>query len=160
MMDGIGYAAALLLAVVFARAGVRKLDDRVGTARTFAALGLPAAAAAGAVPAFELLLALGLLLVPGWAAAGALALLAAFSTFLTRSVRAGVRVPCNCFGSARQTPVSWVDLARNAMLAVAGIAALTAARPTVPGLGAVALVVVAAVLAVVVLQRADRRVAA
>jgi uncharacterized membrane protein YphA (DoxX/SURF4 family) len=158
-MEGLGYAAALLLAVVFARAGVTKLGDRGGTARSFAALGLPPGAAV-AVPVVELVLALALLLIPGWAAAGALALLAAFSTFLVRAVRAGVRAPCNCFGSARHAPVSWVELARNGILAIAATVALTADGPTVPDPAAIALVAGAAALAVVALHRAEQGVAA
>lgn len=159
MMDGIGYAAALLLAAVFARAAFPKLRDRDATARSFAALGLPSGTAV-VVPGVELALAAALILAPGWAAVGALALLAAFSTFLARAVRAGVRAPCNCFGSARHAPVSWVELARNGLLALVALVALTAERPTVPGPGTLAIVFTGSAVAVIALRRVDSRVPA
>src|SRR5687768_5706644 len=124
-MHGLGYAIALLLAAVFARAGAAKLGSRAATETTFVALGLPRLAAVG-VPVAELALAAALVLAPGWGAVFALALLAGFTTFLARAVRAGVQVGCNCFGSARRAPVSWIELARNACLAVAGLVALSA----------------------------------
>jgi len=155
-MHGLGYAAALLLALVFFVAAVAKLRDRPGTARAFAGLGLPARAAIAA-PVMELVLVAGLVLVPGWAAAAALALLAAFTTFLARAVRAGVVVPCNCFGSARRAPVSWVELLRNALLAVLAVVALTASGPTWPHLGAVSATVLSLFAGRRLLRWADRQ---
>ena len=155
-MHGVGYAAALVLAVVFARAGVAKLGTRGATEATFTALGLPPATAV-AVPVAELVLAVALVLAPGWGAAFALALLAGFTTFLGRAVRAGVRVGCNCFGSARRAPVSWVELARNAWLVAAGVVALSASRPTVPHFGAVAVIAGASVVAMLSLRMAEER---
>ena len=153
-MHGLGYAAALLLAAVFARAGSAKLGSRAATETTFVALGLPSAAAV-TVPVAELALAVALVFMPGWGAAFALELLAGFTTFLARAVRAGVRVGCNCFGSARRAPVSWVEMARNACLAAAGVVALSASRPTVPHVGAVLTVAAGAVLALVAVRYAD-----
>jgi hypothetical protein len=155
-VHGIGYAAALVLAAVFTRAGVAKLGSHAATETTFSALGLPRAAAV-ALPIAELALAAALVLAPGWGAALALALLAGFTTFLARAVRAGVQVGCNCFGSARRAPVSWVELARNAFLTLAGFVALSASRPTVPRAGAVLTVGGATVIALVALRFADDR---
>lgn len=155
-MQGAGYAAALVLAAVFARAGVAKLRTRGATETTFAALGLPRVAAVVA-PVAELALAIALVAAPGWGAVCALALLAGFTTFLARAVRAGVRVGCNCFGSARRTPLSWVELARNGWLAAAGLVALSASRPTVPHGGAVGAVAGATVVAIVSLRAAEER---
>jgi hypothetical protein len=155
-MHGFGYAAALVLAAVFARAGGAKLRTRAATETTFVALGLPRTAAV-AVPVAELALAIALVLAPGWGAAFALALLAGFTTFLTRAVRAGVGVRCNCFGSARRAPVSWVELLRNGWLAAAGVVALSASRPTAPHAGAVVVITGAVVVALVSLRAADER---
>lgn len=155
-MQGVGYAAALLLAAVFARAGSAKLGTRGATEATFTALGLRRSTAV-AVPLAELALAAVLVAAPGWGAALALALLAGFTTFLARGVRAGVQAGCNCFGSARRAPVSWVELARNAWLAIAAAVALSASRPTVPHAGAVAAIAGTTVVAMVSLRFAEDR---
>ena len=119
------YAAALVLAAVFVHAAVAKLRDQHGTATAFRELGLPGSAAT-VVPIVELALAAALIVVPGWAAVVALALLAGFTTFLGLSIRAGVQAGCNCFGSARRAPVSWIELARNGLLAALAVVALGA----------------------------------
>jgi hypothetical protein len=154
-MDGLGYVAALVLAAVFARAAQAKLGDRAGTAETFAALGLPGAAAT-AVPAVELAVAIGLVLVPGWSGIVALALLAGFTAFLWRALRAGVTVGCNCFGRARSAPISGVELVRNALLGGLAVVAGTASGPEVPGVGAVLAVAAAVAAGVALLHVLDR----
>jgi uncharacterized membrane protein YphA (DoxX/SURF4 family) len=155
-MNQLGYLAALVLAALFAWAGVAKLGARRRTTRTFRALGLPAAdTLAVAVPAVELALAAGLVVVPGWAAAGALALLAAFSVFLLQAIRAGVDVGCGCFGSAGTEPVSYVELVRNGLMGIAAAFALTAPRPDAPSLAAVLVAGAALAIAGVVLALAD-----
>jgi hypothetical protein len=135
-MHGLGYAAALVLACVFLAAAVTKLTDRDATAESFRALGLPPAIAT-MVPWVELALAAGLVLVPEWSAAFALAVLAAFTTFVARAVRHGVIAPCNCFGGSASAPLSVVTILRNLLLAVAAGVALTASGPTLPSAGAV-----------------------
>jgi hypothetical protein len=155
-MHGVGYAAALLLAVVFARAGSAKLRDRTGTAAAFISFGLPRAAAT-IVPLIELALAIALVLAPGWSAAVALALLAAFTVFLFRAVRSGSATPCNCFGSARASAVSATDLWRNGLLLLLAIGALPASGPTRPGVGALAAVLGAAAIGGAGLRRARGR---
>jgi uncharacterized membrane protein YphA (DoxX/SURF4 family) len=144
-MEGLAYVAALVLAGVLATAGVAKLRDRAGTVTSFEALGLPTGLAT-AVPVIELLLALGLLVLPGWSAVAAIAVLAAFTTYLARAVRDGVAAPCNCFGRAGSAPVSVVDLVRNLMLAVVATVALTGSGPQRPSLGAVGVGAAAVVL--------------
>lgn len=132
-MGDVGYLSALVLAALFTWAGIAKLGARRRTTRTFRSLGLPGAdTLAVGVPVAELALALGLVVVPGWAAAGALALLAAFSVFLGNAIRAGVEVGCGCFGSAATDPVSPVELVRNGLLGLAALLALAAPAPRVP----------------------------
>jgi uncharacterized membrane protein YphA (DoxX/SURF4 family) len=144
-VTGLAYVSALFLAGVFALAGAAKLRDRRGTTPSFRALGLPPGLAK-AVPAAELLLAVGLVVLPGWSAAAALAVLAAFTTVLARAVRDGVAVPCNCFGSTSAAPVSAVEIVRNLLLAVVAGVALTADGPRRPSIAAVVLVAVVVVL--------------
>lgn len=160
-MDGIAYGAALVLAATFAWAGVAKRRERATTERTFRAFGLPAPAAlATAVPAAEMVLAVGLVVVPGWAAVVALAVLAGFTTLLARAMRAGVDVGCGCFGTARTEPVSFVELVRNGFLGLAAVVAATSSGPVVPSLAAVVAVTTAAAVAAVVLALCDLRRAA
>ena len=118
-----GDVLAIALAAVFAWAGAAKAVDRTTTARSFRALGLPAVTAlTTVVPVTELVLAAGLVLVPGVAAPLALAVLVGFTVHLVRARRAGVTVGCGCFGTARRGPVSGRDLVRNAVLGAAALA--------------------------------------
>ncbi|HUF32578.1 MAG TPA: MauE/DoxX family redox-associated membrane protein [Acidimicrobiales bacterium] len=157
-MDAVAYCVALVLATTFAWAGVAKLRDRGTTERTFRAFGLPAPAGlATAVPVAELGLAAGLVLVPGWAAVVALAVLAGFTTLLVRALRAGVDVGCGCFGTARSEPVSFVELVRNGVLALAAVIAATAPRVVVPTLESVVAVTTAAAVAALVLALCEVR---
>ena len=143
-VDGLGYAAALVLAAVFVRAGAAKLARPATTATSFVALGVPAAGfAARAVPVVELLVAVALLAAPRAGALGALALLIPFTAVLARAVRTGSQAPCNCFGAARVDPVSAVDVVRNVLLAALALTAVTATTPVVPGAPAVVVAVVA-----------------
>lgn len=138
MAEGIGYAAAVVLAAVFLWAAAAKLAHRDDTVRALRALKLPVAGAmAGGVPAAELVLAVVLLAAPRPGAAGALVVLAAFSVVLLRALRAGVTAPCACFGSAATEPVSSVELVRNGLLGVLAGCALYAPRPVVPAPGEV-----------------------
>ena len=155
-MNDVGYAAALVLAAVFGWAGLAKLRARDATERTFRAFGLaaPRALAVG-VPVTELILAVGLVLVPSWAALAALAVLVGFSTILARAMRAGVDVGCGCFGTARRAPVSFVELVRNGLLALGAVVAAQAGSPGWPDLPAVILVATATAMAAVVLALCD-----
>lgn len=155
-MSDVGYAAALLLAAVFAWSGVAKLGSRATTVRTFRAFDLaaPEALATG-VPLVEIALAVGLVLVPAEAALGAMAVLAGFTTLLVRALRAGVDIGCGCFGTARRTPVSFVEIVRNGLLASAALVASAAAGPVRPDLEAVLTVGTAALIGAVVLALCD-----
>ena len=157
-MTDVAYAAALLLAGVFAWAGVAKLTDRDPTATTLTALGIPGSRVVGTVlPVVELLLAAALVAVAAVAAYAALALLAAFTTFLVRAVRSGVPVPCGCFGSASTRPVSAREVLRNLLLGAAALAATAAAGPEVPSPAAVLTVAGAAAVGAVLLAATASR---
>ena len=156
-MDEVAYAAALALAAVFAWAGVAKLVSRAATERAFRGLGLvaPRGLAVG-VPATEVALATGLVVAPAEAAIAALAVLAAFTTFLVRSLGRGEAGGCGCFATSRPAPVSGVDVARNGLLALAAVVAAFASGPTVPGppaVSGVALVAAAGAGGLAVLRR-------
>lgn len=157
-MSDVAYVTAVVLAGLFAWAGVAKLLDREQTARAFTALGLPAPGLLStAVPLVELALAVCLLAFPAPAALAALGLLAAFTTILVRAVRAGVDVGCRCFGSARTEPVSSVEVLRNGLLGGAATVASFATGPVVPQPSAVLLVGAAALAGAAAVAHADRR---
>jgi hypothetical protein len=158
LVSDVGYAAALVLAAVFAWAGVAKLARRQRTTATFTALGLPGAPLLGtALPVAEVLLAVALVTVPGVAAYAALALITAFTTFLVRTLRRGVPVACGCFGSASVEPVSGIEVVRNLLLGVAALAATAATGPGLPSREAVLVVAAATVGGALALADARRR---
>ncbi len=128
--QGIGYASAVVLAAVFALAAVAKLRDLNATADGFEALGLPSPAVfAAVIPLAEVGIVALLLIVPAAGAIAALVTLAFFTTFLVGRLRAGVRAPCACFGSARALPLSGADVLRNVLLIGLALASLPADRP-------------------------------
>jgi len=124
-MSMILVAARLLLALVFAVAGLAKLADRRGTREAVAAFGSPAEIAGGlaiALPVAEL--AVAALLLPArtalYGAIGAVALLVLFTAALATALARGESPDCHCFGQLHSTPASRRTLARNgALLAVA-----------------------------------------
>jgi uncharacterized membrane protein YphA (DoxX/SURF4 family) len=126
-------AGRLVLAVVFAVAGVAKLLDRKKTRESFLEFGVPpklAPGAALALPAAELVAA-GLLVPTATARAGALlalALLLVFVAAVGRALARGERPDCNCFGAIHSEPINRTTLARNIALAAVA-AALLAAGP-------------------------------
>ncbi len=147
-MSGLPYVAALLLAAVFAAAAMAKWRDLPGTARSFRALGVPRpSTTARAMPGVEAALAGGLVLVPAGAAMVAVALLVAFTVFLVGRLRAGVTAPCACFGGLGGGRLSWLDVLRNVLLTGVGVVALFAGWPQLPGPGAIAVGVAAALVA-------------
>jgi len=130
---GLGYCAAVTLAAIFATAGIAKLRDLPSTLEQFTALGLPRPGVfTRIVPLAELALVTLLLIVPGVGAIFAMITLAFFTTFLIGRVRAGISTPCACFGATVSTPLSMVDVVRNAMLFLLAAASLMASRPTRP----------------------------
>jgi thiol-disulfide isomerase/thioredoxin/uncharacterized membrane protein YphA (DoxX/SURF4 family) len=123
-------AARLALASVFAVAGLAKLHDARGSRKSLGDFGVPAAL----TPATAMLLTLAelacavALLRKGWAARGAmgvLALLAVFVVGITASLLRGRHPDCHCFGQLSSRPVSWRTLVRNlTLMALAGLVAL------------------------------------
>jgi len=158
-MDALASATAIVLAAVFAWAGVAKLLRRADTAASFVALGVPAARGlAVVVPLVELALAAGLVLRPALAGWAALALIFAFTVVIWRAIHRGIKAPCSCFGTASKEPVSTNEIVRNGMLA--GLAVLaTAAHGAAgwPGLPQIVIVTVLAALGRVALAVAEFR---
>jgi thiol-disulfide isomerase/thioredoxin len=129
MIVVLALVARLVLAGVFAVAGVAKLADRNGTRKAVVSFGAPeriAGALAIALPLAELAVA-GLLLPASTAAYGALgavALLAIFTTAIGISLARGRAPDCHCFGQLHSAPASWKTLARNVALLGIGLVAL------------------------------------
>jgi hypothetical protein len=151
--DGWVEVASAMVAVAFAVAAASKIASQRAWRRTLAGHRLPrrlervlvpiVPLAEGAVPALALLGA------PRAAASWALGLLAVFTLEIAR-MRAivGSRVACGCFGRPRDVPAATL-LARNAVLAVAGVVVTTAGQtnrmpwPGTPGSGEILPVVLA-----------------
>lgn len=155
----LAYAVAWALALVMAVAGTTKVRDRARTERTFRSQGLAwPRGLARAVPLTELVLAVGLVLAPGWAGVATLAVLAGFTTFLVRALRRGDPLGCGCFGTTRPQAVGTPEVVRNALLVVAAaFVALAADGPVVPGLVPVVVVVAGAGASAAALAGARRR---
>src|SRR3954447_8078913 len=138
-MDSFLLAAQLLLAAVFALAGVAKLLDLNGSRRTMAEFGLPRRAASVAgllLPLAELAIATGLVLhaTARWAAVAGFILLAAFIGGIANAMLRGRAPDCNCFGQVHSAPAGRLTLARNAVLAV--VAAFVVVRGPAPAVDA------------------------
>jgi peroxiredoxin len=121
--------ARLLLAAVFATAGLAKLGRRAETESTLEAFGVGFAwrsPIATALPLAELAIAAALLPAASapYAGVAAFLLLVAFSIAVARTLRRGEQVDCNCFGSLGPSEISGWTLARNlALLVPAGLVA-------------------------------------
>src|SRR4051794_27882454 len=158
---GFGYACAVALAVVLSVAAAAKVADPRGTAASFRRLGLAhAGLLARVVPAIEAVTAALLLLVPPIGGFVALTTLVFFTTFLVSRLRAGVHEPCSCFGAARSEPLSAANLVGNGFLILLAMGAVTAGTPTLPSVGDVALLALAAVVEVAVHRTVRARAAA
>jgi methylamine dehydrogenase accessory protein MauD len=121
-MDIVLLFARLLLASVFAVAGIAKLVDREGSRQAVVDFGIPARLAAPlgiVLPLTELAVALAL--IPAatafWGAVGALALLLLFVAGIGANLARGRRPDCHCFGQLHSAPAGWATLARNGVLA-------------------------------------------
>ena len=132
-MPGFVLAVRIVLAAVFAVAGVAKLLDAGGSRGALEGFGVPRAAArpAGTVlPVVELAIAAGLL-VPAsawWSALAAAGLLAVFMAAIGVSMARGAAPGCHCFGRLHSAPVSWRTQVRNGVLAAAAGVAVLAGR--------------------------------
>jgi peroxiredoxin len=153
--------ARLLLAVLFAVAGLAKLGRRTETESTLAAFGvapLRRRPIALALPAAELAVAVALLPAASapYAGVAAALLLGIFSFEVARVLAAGEQVDCNCFGSLGVDRITRWTLVRNVAFLIPALIVATAGWGD-PGPSAVAWVgdlgsaAVAAVLAGVAL---------
>ena len=122
-MSSLGVAAGLAVGVALLVAGMTKLA-RPSWVRDAGALGVPVWVARP-VPVVEL--AVGAGLVTGLArrplAWVAVALLVAFTAIVARSLAAGRRPVCACFGAWSSRPIGPTTLVRNAVLLVLAVVA-------------------------------------
>jgi peroxiredoxin len=119
----------LLLACVFAVAGIAKLADLAGSRRAVANFGVPerfAGVAGAGLPLLELAVAVALLVSAAarFGALGALVLLVMFVVAITVAMIRGNEADCHCFGQLHSAPVGWRTLLRN--VALAAVAAFVA----------------------------------
>jgi peroxiredoxin/uncharacterized membrane protein YphA (DoxX/SURF4 family) len=151
----------ILLAVVFATAGVAKLFDRRGTREALEGFGVPSfALASGAIllPVAELATAVALVPQPSaqWGGLAALVLLLGFIAGITNALLRGEAPDCHCFGQLQSEPAGRGTLARNVLLAaLAAFVTVEGPGPSVTAWvgdrSAAELVAVAASIAAVVL---------
>lgn len=123
-MDALLIGARLMLAGVFATAGLAKLADRAGTRSSLQRFGVPAAsvgAAALLLPVAEIATAVALIPQPTarWGAVAGMVLLVAFIVAIANAVSRGKAPECNCFGNVHSAPAGKGTIARNVALAVA-----------------------------------------
>lgn len=128
-METLVLALRIVLAVVFATAGVGKLLDREGSVKALKDFGLGGGVAGiggTALPIAELLVALGLLFPPTAtiAAIGAVVLLLAFIAGISRALIQGIEADCHCFGQIHSAPAGPSTLVRNGVLAALGFVVL------------------------------------
>jgi len=115
-------AIRMLLAAVFAVAGIAKLRDLEGSRAAMRDFGVPAKFAGPAgvlLPIAELAVAVGLVptATARWAAIGAFLLLLAFIWGIANALRHGESPDCHCFGQLHSAPAGPATLVRNAVLA-------------------------------------------
>ena len=126
MIDTTLLITRLLLALVFALAGIAKLADRAGARQAIIDFGLPSSLATTLgilLPLCELAVAAALIptATAWWGAIGALALLLLFIGGISTNLARGHKPDCHCFGQIHSAPAGWKTLARNGVLAaVAG----------------------------------------
>ena len=119
----------LVLALVFAVAGIAKLADHKGSRQAVIDFGLPIPLAAPLgilLPLAELTVAVAL--IPAstalWGSLGALSLLLLFIVGIATNMARGEKPDCHCFGQLHSAPAGWTTLARNgALAALAGFLA-------------------------------------
>lgn len=119
-------AVRIVLAIVFAMAGVGKLLDLPGSRQAMRDFGVPQALAEPAgllLPLAELLTAILLILQPTaqWGGVLALLLLLGFIAGIANALRHGVAPDCHCFGQIHSAPAGRGTLIRNGVLAVGSL---------------------------------------
>jgi peroxiredoxin/uncharacterized membrane protein YphA (DoxX/SURF4 family) len=113
----------LLIAVVFAIAGMAKLLNAGEARKSMADFGIPdplVSPLARLLPLTELLLAATLIPVTTawWAAIGVFIMLLLFIGAIVINLARGRRPDCHCFGQLHASPVGWKTIVRNAALAL------------------------------------------
>src|SRR3954452_8257734 len=132
-MDTVLLAIRILLALVFATAGIGKLFDLEGSRAAMRDFGLSRrlASAAGVVlPVVELAAAVLLILHPTVTAGAVLTLvlLLAFIGGIANALRRGVAPDCHCFGQIHSEPAGPSTLIRNGVLAALAIFLVAAGK--------------------------------
>lgn len=127
--------ARLILAAVFAVAGVAKLFDRAGGEKAITDFGVPRTLAkplSVLLPLAEIAIAVLLLpLATAWfGAISAFLLLLAFVVGVSYNFARGNTPDCHCFGQIHSEPVGWSTLIRNSVLAFAAAVVVIAGRET------------------------------
>lgn len=126
-MEFLLLAGRLVLAAVFAAAGISKIVDRAGSVRAIKEFGIPdrfSRLLALALPVFELAVAVALVpdISAWWGAVSALSILVVFIAVIATNLARGRRPDCHCFGQLHSAPIGWRTLVRNVILAgVAGL---------------------------------------
>jgi peroxiredoxin/uncharacterized membrane protein YphA (DoxX/SURF4 family) len=125
-MDTALVLARLVLAAVFAVAGLAKLVDREGSREGLEGFGVPKAAAQPVsvlLPLAEI--AVAVLLLPRgtawWGGLGAAVLLGLFIAGIGYNLAKGNHPDCHCFGQLHSEPAGWPTLIRNSVLAVVAL---------------------------------------
>ncbi len=119
-------AAALVLAAIMVVAAVAKLRSPSGTRADFESMGLIGAGPLSvAVPVVEFLVAVLLIVAPGWGGVLAAAILVTFTVVIVRILMDPTRLSpsCACFGGFARSPLSSRHLVRNALLLVLALVA-------------------------------------
>jgi peroxiredoxin/uncharacterized membrane protein YphA (DoxX/SURF4 family) len=119
--------ARILLAAVFATAGIAKLRDRPGSAAALEGFGVPGRlvpAISFLLPLAELATAVALVPKPSaqWGGVASLVLLLAFTGGIGNAMLRGRAPDCHCFGQLHSEPAGRGTLIRN--LALSAVAAL------------------------------------
>jgi peroxiredoxin/uncharacterized membrane protein YphA (DoxX/SURF4 family) len=122
-MDGALLVIRLILAGVFALAGVTKLADLAGSRQAMRGFGVPERLASPlgvALPFAELAIAVLLLPVATawWGALGGILLLASFTAGIAWNMAQGRAPECHCFGQVHSEPIGRPTLVRNGVLAL------------------------------------------
>src|SRR4051794_29054289 len=120
-MDTVVLVIRIVLAVVFATAGVGKLRDLQGSRQSLQEFGVGERLARPAgllLPLAELAVAVALIFRPTaqWGALAALLLLLVFLAGIGNALRQGFAPACNCFGQLHPAPPGRGTLIRNAVL--------------------------------------------
>ena len=135
-MGTVTLAARVFVAVIFAVAAVTKLRHPGDASATFREFGVGERASRLAVllAPSELIVAIGLMIVPTarWAGVAAMLLLLIFVAGIINALRTGRRPDCGCFGGFRAEPIGRSTLIRNALLLViSGVIAVRGPGPAV-----------------------------